>query len=131
MTPNQISTATNIVGPDLSAASSLVDARKYFNNFYSVPFNVSADVDNALVAFFEEYTPNRVAAKNLAGAVLYTALAQNLNPLTVLSEFKNLPTGQLNNYLVAFLNVNRAPTSVLGINNGTKTSPYITRTILL
>ena len=58
-------------------------------------------------------------------------MAQNLDPLTVLADFQKLPPGQLNNYLIAFLNINRAPTSVIGINAGTKTSPYVTRTILL
>ena len=131
MAVNQISTATNITGPDLSAASTNADARKYFNNFYSINFNVSSNTNDAIVAFFEQYTANKTAAKNLSASVLYTAMAQNLDPLAVLSEFQQLPPGQLNNYLIAFLNVNRAPTSVIGVSSGTKTSPYVSRTILL
>ena len=90
---NQISTATNLQGPDLSNSSA--DARKYFNNFYSTGFNVSAGANDAMVGFFEQYTQNTVAAQNLAAAVLYTALAQNLDPLTVLSDFEQLPKGQI------------------------------------
>ena len=51
--------------------------------------------------------------------------------MTVLSQFEALPKGQLNNYLVAFLNSNRVPTSVLGTSTGVATSPYVARTILL
>lgn len=131
MTTTQSSTATNVTAPDLSLATSTVDATKYFNNFYATKFTVSAGANDAVLAFFEQYTQNKIAANNLTAAIIYTAQAQNLNPLTVLSEFQALPKGQLNSYLTAFLNVNRAPTSVLGINNGTKTSPYITRSILL
>jgi hypothetical protein len=127
----QITTATNITGPDISLATDKLDARKYFNNFYATPFSVSSDTDAAILGFFEEYTSNKIAAKNLAAAVLYTAMAQNINPLAVLSEFQNLPKGQLNNYLIAFLNINRAPTSTLGVRGNTKTSPYVSRTILL
>jgi hypothetical protein len=125
----QISTATNLTGPNVSKAVN--DANKYFNNFYSRPLNVSADTNDAITGFFEQYTSNKAAASNLAAAVLYTAMAQNLNPMSVLSEFEKLPKGQLDNYLVAFLNANRVPTSLLGTKTTTKTSPYVTRSILL
>jgi hypothetical protein len=128
---NQITTATNLSSPDLSFASSQTDARKYFNNFYSGAFNISANANDAIVAFFEQYTQNKSAAQNLSAAVVYTALAQNVDPLSILSEFESMPKGQLNSYLVAFLNISRVPTSVIGLKNSTKTSPYITRAILL
>jgi len=131
MANNQITTATNTTGPDLSAESASTDARKYFNNFYTEKFDISAGANDAIVAFFEQYADNPATAKNLSAAVIYTALAQNLNPIAVLNEFQQLPKGQLNNYLMAFLNINRAPTSVLGIKDKSKTSPYVSRTILL
>ena len=127
MASNQLSTATNLQGPDLSAST---DARKYFNNFYAINFDVSSDADAAIVAFFEQYIPNKLAAKNMAASVLYTALAQNLNPFAVLDEFQKLPKGQLNTYLIAFLNANRVPTSILAIKDTNTTSPYVSRTIL-
>jgi hypothetical protein len=129
MTTNQISTATNLQGPDLSKSDN--DARKYFNNFYTIDFNVSSGANDAMIGFFEQYTKNKTAAKNLAAAVLYTAMAQNLDPLRVLSDFQSLPKGQLDNYLVAFLNINRAPTSMIGTKSPVKTNPYVTRSILL
>jgi hypothetical protein len=59
-------------------------------------------------------------------------MSQGIDPMDLLSQFQNLPQGQLNSYLAAFLNISRAPTSALGINNGTKaTSTYVTRSILL
>lgn len=131
-TNTQSTTATNITAPDLTPASAKNKAPKYFNNFYATPFNVSSGTNDAIVAFFEKYTQNAIAGKNMASAVLYTAMAQNIDPMSVLSEFQNLPKGELNSYLAAFLNISRAPTSSLGINNGTKTtSTYITRSIIL
>jgi hypothetical protein len=131
MVNTQITTATNTAGPDLSLKSAQADARKYFNNFYSGFFNVSGNTNDAIVSFFQEYAQNATAAQNLAAAVIYTAEAQNVDPLVILSDFQKLPKGQLNSYLVAFLNISRAPTSVLGLKDSTKTSPFITRTILL
>jgi hypothetical protein len=130
MTSNQITTATNVGGPNLANASS--DARRYFNNFYSIPFNVSAEANDAIVAFFQEYADNDTAAQNLAAAVLYTAFSQNLDPLQVLAQFEKLPKGELSNYLIAFLNSTRIPTSTLGVNTHTKqTSIFVNRTILV
>lgn len=128
----QPTTASNTQGIDLSLDIAKNNAPQYFNNFYATPFNVSADTNDAVVAFFQQFTQNIAAANNLASAVLYTAMAQNIDPMTVLSQFQNLPKGQLNAYLAAFLNSSRVPTSSLGINNGSKlTSPYVTRSILL
>ena len=82
------------------------------------------------MAFFEQYTQNKITGQNLASAVLYTAQAQNINPMTILSDFQKMPKGQLNNYLAAFLNATRVPTSAIGIKTSAKTSPFVTRTIL-
>lgn len=128
---SQITTATNVTGPNLSTANSINNASQYFNNFYAIDFTVSAGANDAITAFFQQYAPNLAAAENLASSVLYTALSQNINPLTILSQFESLPKGELDQYLVAFLNTTRIPTSMLGINRGTKTSPFVTRSILV
>lgn len=130
MTTNQITTATNVSGPNL--AKNPVDARRYFNNFYAIPFNISAEANDAIIAFFQEYADNDASALNLASAVIYTAFAQNIDPLTVLAQFEKLPRGELSNYLIAFLNSTRVPTSVLGVNTHNKqTSIFVNRTILV
>lgn len=128
MATNQITTATNITGPDTSVAQN--DARKYFNNFYSKVFEIGP-ANDAIIAFFEQYTQNKKSAKNLAATIMYTAQAQNLNPMVVLSEFQQLPKGQLNAYLAAFLNSNRAPTSVIGIKATNNTNPLVARLVIL
>jgi hypothetical protein len=125
---NQISTATNFSAPDTSISTN--DARKYFNNFYSDIFEVGP-ADDAIVAFFESYTRNKKSAQNLAAVVLYTSKAQGLDPMVVLSEFQKLSPGQLNDYLAAFLNTNRAPTSMIGIKRTNNTNPLIARSILI
>lgn len=128
MADNQISTATNLAPPDTSV--SVNDARRYFNNFYSDVFEVGP-ADDAIVAFFEKQTQNKKSARNLAAVVLYTAKAQRLDPMTVLSEFQKLSPGQLNEYLAAFLNANRAPTSTIGIKRTTNTNPLVARAVLI
>ena len=124
----QLSTATNLTGPDISPST---DPRKYFNNLYAQPFNVSANDNDAITAFFEQYTGDKTAGDNLAAVIIYTALAQNLSPVDVLAQFQKLPRGELNSYLTAFLNSNRERTSQLGFKTGTTVNQYVQRAILV
>ena len=123
----QITTATNIQAPNLSGTQN--NANKYFNNFFAGDFSIGS-ANDAITAYFENYTGNKSRGQSLAATVIYTAQAQNLDPMVVLGEFQKLTTGELNNYLAAFLNFNRVPTSQIGIKTTTNTSTYITRSIL-
>jgi hypothetical protein len=123
----QTSTATNLQAPNLSGSQT--NATQYFNNFFSLNFSIGA-ANDAITAYFEKYTGNAKSGQALAAAVMYTAQSQNLDPMAVMSEFQKLSTGQLNNYLAAFLNTNRVPTSQLGIKTTPTTNSNITRTII-
>ena len=102
----------------------------YFNNFFGPRFDVSQNENEAIIGFFEKITSTKDAAKALAASVIYTAKAQNLDPMLILSQFAALPKGQLNSYLTMFLNLNRVNTSLLGLSNAPVVSKYISRTIL-
>ena len=102
----------------------------YFNNFFGPAFTVSTEVDGVIVSYFEKMTGSTESAKLMAGSVIYTAKAQNLDPMLILQEFINLPKNQLNSYLAYFLNQNRIGTSLLGLSNAPMTNKYLTRTIL-
>jgi hypothetical protein len=129
MNNTQISTATNISAPDLSNSPN--NPQKYFNNIFAIDFSVGLSND-VLVSFFEEYTGNANGGKALASAVLYTAQAQGIDPLAMLDQFKKLSPLELNNYLAAFLNISRVPTSQIGIRppSSNNTNPVIARIIL-
>lgn len=107
------------------------DITKYFNNFFVKDINVSSDVSDAVIAFFDEYTQNRASAQILATSVILTSLAQNINPMSTLAEIKKVGKGQLDAYLAVFLNLNRIGTSLLGLVNQPHTSTYVRRTILV
>jgi hypothetical protein len=102
----------------------------WFNNYYISPFDVSQGQNDSVVSFFEKVTANKTTAASLAGSVIYTAKAQGLDPMEVLQQFYNLPPGELNAYLVLFLNTNRISTSFLGISNQPKLSKYVQRCII-
>jgi hypothetical protein len=105
--------------------------QQYFNNYFSNVPTVSSDQDSAVLSYFEQYTQgNKTAAKTLASAVIYTSIAQNIDPMSILTQFTKLPANELNAYLTMFLNLNRVGTSYLGINNRPTANKYVKRSIL-
>lgn len=152
----------------------------YFNNFYEPKTNTSPMINDAVVAYFQKITGNAETGKNLASAVIFTALQQNMDPMEIIDQLSTLSkknqaakpeyisgqtdpfaqdtskfnaetntweTGsknyakpgpsasynqisELDAYLTMFLNLNRVGTSLLGLSNSPRTSPYIQRAIL-
>lgn len=70
------------------------DASRFFNNFYESAINVSQNVDDAVIGFFESITNDKQAARVLASTVLYTALTQGLDPMTFVDELRVLKSGK-------------------------------------
>jgi hypothetical protein len=122
-------TVTNLGAVDQSVNDN-VDPNRYFNNYFDPTFLVSSNVDAAILSYFEEVSFNTEAAKALASAVIYTSKSQGVNPMQTLQEFTKLPKGELNAYLVMFLNMQRKGTSYLGITNQPITNKYVNRSIL-
>ena len=126
-----MSNPSNLLPVNLSPLDPQLSSTKYFNNFFVKDINVSSNVNDTIVAFFDQYTGNQASARVLATSVILTSLAQNINPMSTLAELKKVGTGELNNYLAMFLNLNRIGTSLLGLNNQPITSTYVKRTIML
>jgi hypothetical protein len=120
---------TNLKGIDTNAISP-PNTDRFFNNFFNFPVEFSSGVDAAIIAFFETVTDNKESARALASAVLYTALKQGMNPMSVLDEFKKLPPGELNTYTALFLNTERVGTSFLGLKNRPVQNKYVIRAIV-
>ena len=103
----------------------------YFNNLSLPPINVGQDVDDSDRGFFEKLTGNKQSAAVLASAVVYTSISQGINPMSTVKDFSQLTRGDLNQYLVTFLNLNRVGTSVLGLNAQTFTNQFVRRSIIV
>jgi hypothetical protein len=125
-----MSNANNVNLVDLSQNSS-TPSDKFFNNYFVAPSTITSNQNDALIAFFEKQTNgNKKSAEILASSIAYTSMAQGLDPMSILQQFQNLGPGELNLYLAMFLNLNRIPTSIVGVNNQTTQNKYVARTIL-
>lgn len=123
-----MSTVQNLSNVDLSRKS---NTGQYFNNLSIRIGQVGTAQNDALIGYFQDHTnSNKAAAKALASAVIYTSLAQGIDPMATLDQFLKLPKGELNTFLVTFLNLNRVGTSYLGVANTPILNKYIQRSIL-
>lgn len=106
-------------------------ADKFFNNYFAKPVSMTSNKNDAVVAFFEKQTNgNKQSAAILASTVIYTAMAQGVDPMSIVQQFQALKPGEIDLYLAMFLNLNRVGTSLVGINNQPVQNKYITRAIL-
>lgn len=120
---------TNLKGVDTNAISP-PNTDSFFNNFFNFPIEINSNIDASIISFFETIVDNKESARALASAVLYTAIKQGMNPMSVVDEFKKIPSGDLNTYTALFLNTERVGTSFLGLKNAPVQNQYVTRAIL-
>lgn len=116
--------ANNLVNS--SAANTGSD---YINNFYKPAYTVSTEQDSAVTAFFENITGNYESARILASSVIYTAIAQGVDPMTIVDQMRNMDEENRNRFTTMFLNFNRIGTSQLGVHARSKYNKYIQRMI--
>jgi hypothetical protein len=76
----------NLPGETLNTQSSSA----YFNNFYSQQRFTSPMINDAVVAYFQSVTGDVETGTNLAGAVIYTAVQQGMDPMGIIQQLKQL-----------------------------------------
>lgn len=125
-----MSNANNIDVVNISQNTTTA-SNKFFNNYFVPPSTITSNQNDALIAFFERQTKgNKQSAELIASTIAYTAMAQGLDPMSILQQFQSLKPGELNLYLAMFLNLNRVPTSIVGVNNQPVQNKYVSRSIL-
>lgn len=103
----------------------------YFNNYFSLSTEISQNINDAILSYFEQQTGNRASAMLLVQAVIDTAKSQREDPMTVLAEFQKMPPGDLNAVLCLYLNISRVNTSLLGVRSQPRVNTYVTRLIVV
>lgn len=102
----------------------------YLNNFYKPTYTITSNQDDAVIAFFEQVTENSESAKILASSVIYTAIAQGIDPLVIVDQMRNMNEDDRNQFTSTFLNFNRVGTSQLGVRLPNKYNKFVQRMIV-
>jgi hypothetical protein len=107
------------------------DTTNYFENFFNnATRGTSSNVNEAIIGYFQSVTGSAESGATLAGSVLYVALDQGLDPMTLIDDFRKLGPQELNAYLTMILNLNRVGSSLLGLSNSPQLNAYIQRAVL-
>lgn len=122
-----MSEVTNISAVDLSLPLS---DKKFFSNLYAKVAPISSDQYDSLLSYFEQITNDKMSANALTSAIMYTGAQQNISPIQILDQFRNLSAGELSRKLALFLNYYRVGTSVLGVTTVVQTNQYVLRSVL-
>lgn len=67
---------------------------EYFNNYFSDRFTTSPNINDAVIGYFQSVTGDVDSGKALAATVIYTALSQGLDPMSLVDEFRKLKAGR-------------------------------------
>lgn len=105
-------------------------AGTFFNNFLQPGFTVSQNINDAILGYFEKIASTKESARIMASAIVYTSLAQRVDPMAVLVKFQGLSDEEKLNFISMFLNLNRVGSSYLGIHSRPKIGKYVKRAIL-
>lgn len=73
---------------NLPTNSGYNSTQQYFNNFFTQKPQVGPGENDAVVAYFQMITGDKETGKTLAGAVVYTCIQQNLDPMDVVEQLK-------------------------------------------
>ena len=66
----------------------------YFENFFEPTLTTSQNIDDAVLGYFELVTGDKDTGKTLAASVLYVALNNGINPMTLVDELRKLKSGK-------------------------------------
>lgn len=67
---------------------------EYFNNYFSDRLTTSPNINDAVVGYFQTVTGDEESARTLAATIIYTALSQGLDPMSLIDEFRKLKAGR-------------------------------------
>jgi hypothetical protein len=103
----------------------------FFNGYFSQPLQVSDAVWGQVYGYFLTVTNDAASASALAQAIIALTYNNNLNPLTVISQFQAAPnSSNVKQLLISFFNSAKGPTSKLGYTRNNTVSPNVSRNII-
>lgn len=123
-------TFSNLPQTSLPGKNSVDGVVQTFNNFYSMPIQLSADAFNAMTGFFENKGFDPSTSQSLALVIMKQAQQDKFDPMTVLDSFKSFDATQLSTLATQILNYNRSKTSYLGLVNSLVSYPLVSRNII-
>ena len=82
------------VNGNLPPNTNINSTTEYFNNYFEDLLTTSPGINDAVVGYFQTVTGEQESGRTLAATVIYTALSQGLDPMSLVDEFRRLKAGR-------------------------------------
>lgn len=79
---------------NLPSNTNINSTTEYFNNYFEDLLTTSPGINDAVVGYFQSVTGEEESGRTLAATVIYTALSQGLDPMSLIDEFRKLKAGR-------------------------------------
>ena len=67
---------------------------RFFNNYFDNTFNAtSPNINDAVIGYFQTVTGDKDTGTTLGTTVIYTAIQQGIDPMSLVDQFRALPSG--------------------------------------
>lgn len=101
-----------------------------FDNYQSLPVELSSTVLAAMTAFFTNRNFGEVAAESISVTIMTQAKQDGYNPMQILDTLRGLDTVELSGLVSEILNYNRFKSSSLGYAQTIKPNAEVQRSII-
>ena len=101
-----------------------------FDNYQSLPVELSSTVLAAMTAFFTNRDFGEVAAESISVTIMTQAKQDGYNPMQILDTLRGLDTVELSGLVSEILNYNRFKSSSLGYAQTIKPNAEVQRSII-
>lgn len=82
------------VNGNLPPNTNINSTTEYFNNYFNEVLTTSPNINDAVVGYFQTVTGDVESGRTLAATIIYTALSQGLDPMSLIDEFRKLKAGR-------------------------------------
>lgn len=109
---------------------SQIKTLSFFNGYFEKTLQLNAAMYDAILGFFNARMGSLEAAEAMTSAVITSAFENNIDPLELIKEMRDLDGIELTDTLALFLNETRRNTSLLGTVTPRQVNRNVSRNII-
>jgi len=102
----------------------------FFNEYYTIPINISDNELTSTISFFESKGFDNSAALTTSIILINQAKNDKVNIFTLMDSLRSLSNVKLTELVAEILNYNRRPSSVIGFKRNTTVNRFESRNII-
>lgn len=115
---------------NISKNATTKSTKVFFNEYYTIPINISDNELTSTISFFESKGFESSAALTTAIILINQAKNDKVNIFTLIDSLRSLSNIKLTELVAEILNYNRRPSSVIGFKRNLNINRFESRNII-